>query len=186
MALAMEKPLTWADYEKLPDDGMRYEIIEGVLFMSNAPAWMHQRAVMRLGTIIENLSAQLGRGGAVIHAPFEVHLSSRSRPVQPDLVYIAPEHMPAESPAFFEGAPDIVFEVISPSSVRVDRHIKFGAYEQAGVTEYWRIDPATRSVEVYVLARQEYALLGQFSGEAVARSQVLPELEVPVSELFAR
>jgi Uma2 family endonuclease len=92
--------------------------------------------------------------------------------------------MPAESPAFSEGAPDIVFEVISPSSVRVDRHIKFGAYEQAGVTEYWRIDPATRSVEVYVLARQEYALLGQFSGEAVARSQVLPELEVPVSELF--
>ncbi|MBI3762511.1 MAG: Uma2 family endonuclease [Chloroflexi bacterium] len=175
---------TYEDYLRLPDDGRRYEIIDGVLYVTNAPDWLHQRIVMRLGAHVENLLTGLGRGEAVIPAPFEVHLPGHAKPVLPDLLYIAPEHCPNEPPKFFEGAPDLVVEIISPSSVRLDRYVKFGAYERAGVREYWLIDLGTRSLEVYVLSAGEYALLGQFGPQETARSQVLPELTMAVGSLF--
>lgn len=175
---------TYEDYLRLPDDGRRYEIIEGMLHVTDASDWLHQRIVARLGTLIENLLARLDKGGAIIPAPFEVHLPGIAKPVQPDLVFIAAEHYPAEPPPFFEGVPDVIVEVLSPSSIRRDRHVKFGAYERAGVPEYWIVDRGTRSIEVYVLSGREYALLGQFGPETVARSQALPDLEVPVGPLF--
>jgi len=177
---------TYDDYLRLPDDGNRYEIIEGVLYMANAPAYDHQYAVGQIFGEIRNF-VKAKNLGVALTAPFEVHLSAKTRPVQPDVLFIANERKPESNAQVFKGAPDLVVEVISPSSLRLDQHIKFGAYEQAKVREYWLVDPKTRSVEVYTLPKEgpEYVLLGQFSNNEKMKSAVLEGLEIEVSSLFA-
>jgi len=123
--------------------------------------------------------------GVVLAAPFEVHLSEDTRPVQPDILFIRTERQPLAGAKFFSGAPDLVVEVISPSSVKTDRYDKFNAYEQYGVMEYWLVDPKGQTIEVYILSGGEYALLGQFAGEEVVESQVLAGIGVVTQDLFA-
>lgn len=174
---------TYADYLALPDDGTRYEIIEGVLYVVNAPSSDHQTAVTEVSAELRNFvkRQQLGR---VLIAPFEVHLSSRNRPVQPDVLFIRAERWPDESISYYEGSPDLVVEVISPSSVRMDRVVKFTAYEATGVPEYWIINPHTRTIEVFTLSSGEYALLGEYTGDEVVQSAVLAGIELVASALF--
>jgi Uma2 family endonuclease len=177
---------TYEDYLRLPDDGNRYEIIEGVLYVANAPAYDHQYAVTSLARLLGNFAVEKN-AGVVLAAPFEVHLPGIAKPVQPDVLFIAAQRQPATDTQIFEGAPDLVVEVLSPGTARLDRHIKFGAYEQAKVREYWLVDPKTRSVEVYTLPANgaEYALLGQFTAKEKVKSSVLAGLELPVESLFA-
>lgn len=150
---------TYSDYQHLPDDGKRYEIIRGVLFLANAPNMDHQYTVTEIGAELRNF-AKAQNLGRVYVAPCEVHLSEVSRPVQPDVFFIRQERIPDPHAPYFEGAPDLIVEVISPSSIRLDRVTKFTEYEQTGVAEYWIVDPFARIVEVYVLSNSEYALLG--------------------------
>lgn len=75
-------------------------------------------------------------------------------------------------------------EVISPSSIRLDRHIKFDVYERSGVPEYWLADPKARLVEVYTLSNGEYALLGQYTNDEMIESKVLAGLQIKTSTLF--
>jgi Uma2 family endonuclease len=174
---------TYEDYLNLPDDGRRYEIIDGVLYVTNAPNRDHQYTVVRL--IYQLLQFVESRGlGEILTAPFEVHLSERSRPVQPDVLFIRAERWPTVGANFFEGAPDLVVEVLSPGSRRTDLFIKSNAYEQAGVSEYWIVSPTGRSVQVWSLAEGEYALVGEFMGDEPIRSVVLEGLEIVASTLF--
>ena len=174
---------TYEDYLRLPDDGRRYEIIEGVLHVTNAPNMAHQYAVAEIvGEIRRFVKEQ--RLGIVLPAPFEIHLSETSRPVLPDVVFIRADKQPELDAPYYEGSPDLIVEVLSPSSVRLDRHIKFDAYERAGVAEYWIVNPRTRSVEIYTLSAGEYALLGEFVGDETLTSKVLPGLSIVVSSLF--
>lgn len=174
---------TYEDYLTLPDDGRRYEIIDGVLYVTNAPDYDHQSAVAEiLGELRQFVKANgLGR---VLTAPFEIHLSERSRPVQPDVFFIRTDKLPPAGTKFFEGAPDLVVEVLSPSSVRTDQVIKFNAYEQAGVAEYWIANPKARTLQVHTLSGGEYALVGEFAGDEVIRSVVLEGLAIVTSTLF--
>ena len=174
---------TYDDYLRLPDDGNRYEIIEGVLYVTNAPNYDHQFTVMQLTIQVGSFVLQ-NNLGVVLTAPFEVHLSPTTRPVQPDVLFIKADRQPASGAGFFEGAPDLIVEVLSPASIRTDRQIKFNVYEQAGVAEYWLADPKTRSVEVYTLSRGEYALLGQFTAAEIIESQVLAGLTITTGALF--
>lgn len=177
---------TYEDYLRLPDDGRRYEIIEGVLYVANAPAYDHQYAVNELHGELRAFVKER-QLGVVLTAPFEVHLPDIARPVQPDILFIAADHQPEAGAQGFEGAPDLIVEVLSPSSIRLDNHIKFGAYEQAGVREYWIADPKTQSITIHILPEggQEYALHGQFGPADTLTSKVLAGLELPVASLFA-
>jgi len=175
----------YADYLRLPDDGKRYEIIHGVLYVANAPGFDHQFAVTKLTSRLD-LFVSERKLGVVLAAPFEVHLTETSRPVQPDLLFIRAEQQPEPGAQLFAGVPDLIVEVISPSSFRLDRRTKFDAYEGAGVLEYWLVDPKTRSVEVHTLARGEYALLGQFTGDEVIQSNVLVGINLAANVLFNR
>ena len=174
---------TYEDYLNLPDDGRRYEIIEGDLYVTNAPDLDHQFTVSEIQRQIANFVTE-HKLGFIIPAPFEVHLSETSRPVQPDILFIKAENWPGPGAKFFEGAPDLIVEVISPSSIRTDQSIKFSAYEQAGVSEYWIANPKTRSVEVFTLSGGEYALVGQFINDEVIKSEVLAGLQIITSTLF--
>ena len=131
---------TYDDYLRLPDDGNRYEIIEGVLYMTNAPAYDYQFAVMEIAFRFKQFVNE-NNLGVVLVAPFEVHLSEATRPVQPDVLFIRAENRPAPGAKYFDGAPDLIVEVLSPTSIRTDRLVKLAAYEQAGVAEYWLATP---------------------------------------------
>ncbi|MFQ5595393.1 MAG: Uma2 family endonuclease, partial [Anaerolineae bacterium] len=153
----------WAyeDYLRLPDDGRRYEIIEGVLYVTAAPRFNHQYVV---GELFAALRAYIRQHhlGVVIPAPFEVHLPDIAWPVQPDVLFIRAERQPLPEASSFEGTPDLVVEVLSPSTARRDRVVKFWAYERAGVPEYWIVDPRVPMIEVYVLQEGVYTLHGQY------------------------
>ena len=189
--LALTEPNGWPtqgawryeDYLRLPDDGKRYEIIEGVLYVANAPSVEHQFTVSEIHFALK-LFVREKQLGQVFTAPLEVHLSDTSRPVQPDLLFISADRLPSHGDKVFEGAPDLIVEVVSPTSIRLDRNVKVDAYEAAGVAEYWIVDTKTRSVEVYTLARGEYALHGQYTGDELITSTLLPELQIKTSLLF--
>ncbi|MBE7467942.1 MAG: Uma2 family endonuclease [Anaerolineales bacterium] len=174
---------TYEDYLALPDDGRRYEIIEGVLYVTNAPDIDHQFAVSELLGEMRAFVKQ-NKLGYVLAAPFEVHLNERSRPVQPDVFFIQADKWPGSGAKFFEGSPSLVIEVLSPASIRTDRYVKFNAYEQAGVAEYWVVNPRLRTVEVYTLSGGEFGLLGEFTGDEVIQSQVLAGLAIVTRTLF--
>jgi Uma2 family endonuclease len=181
----INKKWTYDDYLNLPEDGYRYEIINGVLYMANAPSYDHQFTVSKLDRLIGGYVDQQ-QLGVVLVAPFEIHLSDIAKPVQPDVCFITTEHQPKAGDKFFEGVPDLIIEVISPSSVRTDRVIKFSAYELAGVREYWIVDPRLRVVEVYTLSNQtqEYELEGQFCVGEQLHSIVLADFILDITSIF--
>ncbi len=176
---------TWAyeDYLALPDDGRRFEIIEGVLYATNPPNFEHQLVLSELILHLGNYVHETGIG-YVIPALFEVHLSQSTRPVQPDMIFFKTERLPRGDAIFFDGAPELIIEVLSPATLRTDQVVKFTAYEQAGVPEYWMINPKSHLVQVYVLSGQEYALLGEFAGEDVVQLSVLAGLQIIARTLF--
>jgi len=182
------KVWSYDDYLKLPANGKRYEIIDGELYVANAPSYQHQYTVSRLIRRIGDC-ADTHHHGVVIAAPFEVHLPNIAKPVQPDVLYIEATRAPRENLQIFEGAPDLIVEVLSPGSDRYDRYVKFGAYERAGVREYWIANPKTRSIAVYVLihenSEQVYAFSGEYGPDDLLKSSVLSECEFTVSDIFA-
>lgn len=174
------------DFLRLPDDGRRYEIIEGVLYVANAPSYDHQVTVAAISRLIGNFVIDK-QVGVVLTAPFEVHLTGIAKPVQPDILFISKNHQPAAGTQVFEGTPELIVEVLSPSSLRLDQHIKFGAYERAGVREYWIADPKTRSIIVNSLPDDgpEYILHGQFTGSEIVQSKILQGLEFIADSVFS-
>jgi Uma2 family endonuclease len=176
---------TYEDYARLPDNGMRYEVIEGNLYMSPAPRPSHQDAA---GRIYAKLLTYLEDNvlGAVYMSPIDVRFPDVADPVQPDVVVIAAEHRYMIAEKWIEGVPDLLVEVLSPTRPGNDRRIKFDAYARAGVPEYWIVDPADRTIEVYVLRGEAYALLAAFGAEEEIRSEVLPGFTVKVGYVCPR
>lgn len=130
-----------------------------LLYVANAPSYDHQFTVREITFHLQSFVREQ-KSGVVINAPFEVHLSDDSRPVQPDILFLSDDRKPALGTQVFHRAPDLIVEVVSPSSIRLDRTIKFDRYERAGVAEYWIVDIKTRSIEIHILSGGEYALLG--------------------------
>jgi Uma2 family endonuclease len=176
---------TYEDYLRLPDDGRRYEIIKGVLYVTNAPGYDHQFTVIELAAELRSF-VKANKLGVVLTAPFEVHLPGIANPVHPDVFFVAKERQPVRGDKNFRGVPDLIIEVSSPATMRRDHSTKLDAYEQAGVREYWLANPYTRSIMIYTLPAegQEYILLGEFSAGETLHSAVLPGLELAVDTLF--
>jgi Uma2 family endonuclease len=163
---------TYDDYAALPDDGHRYEIMNGVLLMAPAPGGAHQDSVLRFAVHFLNHIEVVGLGKVRI-APFDVVLAA-DKVVQPDVFVVLNEHMGKLTPSRMIGGPDLVVEIRSPGTATYDRLSKYEAYEQAGVPEYWIADPRTRSVEVLVLQDGKYHSQGIFRGSDTLPSQIAP------------
>ncbi|NJO81929.1 MAG: Uma2 family endonuclease [Blastochloris sp.] len=166
----------------LPDDGTRYEVIAGVLYMAPAPGTNHQATSARLVTyLVTHIEfAGLGR---VFAAPIDVELAPDTV-VQPDIIVILSTHQSIITPSRIVGAPDLVVEIASPSTAGYDRREKQDAYAAAGVSEYWIVDPHAQTVEVLHLDRNVYRSRGVFRGQAQLPSMVVPTLPVPVGQFF--
>lgn len=176
---------TYDDYLRLPDDGLRYEIIKGVLYMANASSFAHQYAVNKISMALTTFVEQHDLG-YVVPAPFEVHLSDDVRPVQPDITVIGKKFALGSETKYFAGVPELIVEVLSPSSRRHDMHTKMGVYEQAGVREYWLVDPVSRFVDVYFLpdGGQEYVLRQTYTAVDTITSAILSDFQLSATTLF--
>ena len=173
---------TYEDFRRLPDDGRRYEMIEGVLFMSPAPRTKHQRCVLKLAYRFEQYNVQ-HKAGEVFIAPVDVYFSAATT-VEPDIVFIRQPRAAIVQEDKISGAPDLAVEVLSPSTAHIDRGKKFQLYAQSGVLEYWIVDPEARTVELYVLRGGSYQLLGRHGAGETARSEVLSGFSVDLDEIF--
>lgn len=177
---------TYEDYRRLPDDGWRYEVVRGELHMAPAPSSKHQAAVRNLAFLFM-LHLRENPVGRIYFSPLDVILpAGLATPVQPDLVFLSEERRTSlVREQCIEGPPDLIAEVLSPSNWLDDRRTKFEAYAEAGVREYWILDPREQAVEVYVLHGGAYELLDRFGTDAEIRSEVLPRFTPSVDEIFA-
>jgi Uma2 family endonuclease len=175
---------TYEDYLRLPHDGRRYEVIRGSLYVSASPHYNHQYTVFKLGLRLGNF-VEANNLGVVLSAPFDVLLPEGiATPVEPDLLFIREERRPQWGDKNFKGVPDLVVEVLSPSSRVYDRKIKLAAYRDAGVPELWLVDPLSRTVAIYGWQAGQFTEMARGSeGDEVA-SVVLPGFRVQVAELF--
>ena len=140
--------LTQSDYRRFPDDGRRHEIITGERHVSAAPFVPHQRVSRNL---LVELHRHVGRTGLgeVLAAPVAVVLS-RHDVVEPDLVVVLDKRRALIGHEGITGAPDLVVEILSPSTASRDRGLKLELYQRSGVREYWIVDPERMVVDQYV------------------------------------
>ncbi len=167
-----------------PDDGNRYEVIDGVLYVSPPPsAARHQRPVTRL--VVRLGGFVLSRGlGEVLAAPVGVVLDAGTG-IQPDIVYVRRERLHIITDKEIAGVPDLVVEALSPSTRARDRGIKLRRYAAAGVPHYWMLDPRTEALEARRLTGRGYELLGVYGPGTVFRPELFPGLEIVVDELWS-
>lgn len=143
--------ITWQDVQQMPDDGNRYEAIEGDLYMTPAPTVRHQRVSQRLFRALYDLLQAPGHG-EVFYAPLGVEFPATGEGVQPDLLFVSSERRGIIGEAWLMGAPDLVVEILSPSTSSRDRGIKRRLYGRQGVREYWIVDPERNAVDVWRFA----------------------------------
>jgi Uma2 family endonuclease len=176
-------PYTYREYCYLPDDGRRYEIIEGELYVTPAPSPMHQTVSRRLQFA---LMRQLEEPGIayVFNAPFDVILAETSV-VQPDLAIIRRGRREDISKRGLEGAPDIAVEIISPAHRGNDVFLKKAAYARLGIPEYWIVDPDLGRVEVFRLEEGGYDQGEMFDRASTLTSPSFAEVSVPLAPVFA-
>jgi Uma2 family endonuclease len=175
---------THAAWEALPDDGNRYEVIDGVLYKTPIPSFFHQWIVQRLARFLGIPAENQGLAFTAI-SRFAVILPGCD-PVQPDFVLVLAARASIIRDRRIFGVPDLIIEVISPGSVAFDEQVKLAAYAAAGVPEYATIDPAARTLNLYRLeAPGRYASPHIFTQTEAATFTCLPTISVPVAELFA-
>lgn len=174
---------TYEMYAALPDDGHLYEVVQGVLMMSPAPEMAHQGIIQRISRYLDEQIFSTNRG-LVFTGPADVVLASQ-KVVQPDVLVLLENHLDRLKENCVEGAPDLVVEVISPSSVTYDRLVKHNLYEQAGIPEYWLVKPKEQSIEVFVLELDRYRSLGPFRNEQIVQSRLVPNETIPAAHFFS-
>jgi Uma2 family endonuclease len=186
----MERPvataarkLTHADFLLLPEDGQRHELVDGEHFVSPGPRVRHQRIV---GELYFALATWLRSGGSgeLLLSPMDVILSDHDV-VEPDLVYLRAES-PATVSDWVRGVPELLVEVLSPTSRHHDEVRKRALYERFGVAEYWLVDPEAETVKVYRLEGGRFArplLLSRAEGDVLI-SPLLPGLQLVLDALF--
>lgn len=183
IAGAQQGHWTYDLYRTLPDDGQRYEIVNGVLYMSPAPNVPHQEVVLEIASYLRSYITHKGLGRVYI-APLDVKLTPDTI-VQPDVLVVLKEHIHRVQFSQIVGAPDLIVEVASPGTVTFDRREKYDAYAQAGVQEYWMVDPIAHTIEVRILEGNVYHALALCKDNEPMRSKVVPELvEVSVNQFF--
>jgi Uma2 family endonuclease len=200
MSSALEQPeedeyYTYADYLEW-DESFRAEIIHGILYMMSPPLTVHQRVLRKLFYRIANFLE--GKTCEVFVAPFGVRLFPREdlsddTVVEPDIVVVCDPAKIDERGC--RGVPDLVIEILSPSTARYDRFTKFDLYRQAKVREFWIVDPENQGVQTFILdGRGEYSASVYGINEPDARPQeviseivpaaVLPGLEIDLKTVF--
>jgi Uma2 family endonuclease len=175
-----ERPWTYADLADLPDDGNRYEILQGELIVSPSPSGRHQIVLGRLHAALYE-AVKTSKFGTVFTAPFDVKFSDRNV-VEPDLFVISVNQYSQYSDRSFDGAPAFVIEIVSPSSINTDRQRKATLYMEQGVKEYWIVEPDQKRILVHIPGEQGPRIVI----EGALASMVIPSFSVQLTDLFTQ
>ena len=165
---------TYTHYATIPDNGQRYEVVDGVLFMTPAPSIPHQQIALRIARHMAALIED-ARLGYILIAPVDIELAPKSV-VQPDVSVVLKNSRTKITETRVIGAPDLVVEISSPTTASYDRGEKLETYTQAAIPEYWLVDPHARTVEILVWQNMSYTVQGIYSGEQCIVSQIAPVL----------
>jgi len=176
--------LTYEDYRHLPNDGKRYEILEGELFVSPAPKTKHQIVSVNLAAILHS-HVRKHKLGRMLAAPADVVLS-RTNVVQPDLLFISNPRLKILTEQNVQGAPDLIVEILSEFTEEQDRTLKMQIYARHGVREYWLIHPERETVEVYELDDKLRIFLHRatYQRDETLSSTLFPKLTIKLSTLW--
>jgi len=173
---------TYDDYRQLPDDGKRYEIIDGELYRATSPTSNHQRIAGNFfGAFFIYLKSH--PIGEIFQTPLEVFFSSTNI-AQPDLMFISKSRLDIIKPTQIKGAPDLVIEVLSPTTEKRDRTVKLKMYAKFGVREYWMAKEKTATVEIFRLQEGKLVLVARLGKTDELTSPLFPGLEIPLAEIF--
>lgn len=182
-AVAIDTSKTWTVEEYLQlEENPNLQLINGDLIMSPSPSLFHQQILKNLFTVIDSLAKK--SGDRAYFAPLDVFLDDNNVP-QPDLVYVKQENTNKLSKRGIEGAPDLVVEIISPSSSYIDRYDKKALYQKHQIKEFWIIDPGNLTLEVFQLVNNAFVLAQHLVAQGKIESPLLSALTVDLAELLA-
>lgn len=174
--LPQSRPLTRADLESMPDDGHRYELIDGTLIVTPSPAVPHQRIVGNLHLL---LRAGVPEHLEVMLAPLDITVSDITV-LQPDLLVAGRDTLAGQK---MVGLPVLAVEVLSPSTRLIDLNLKKAAFERAGVESYWVVDPDRPAITVWQLIDSAYAEVATVEGNETLRVDAPFPLAITPSDL---
>ena len=178
--VTIDRTKTWTvDDYLLLEEGLLAQLINGELIMSPAPNTLHQRTLWKLNDII----SKMGLNGELFFAPIDVHVDLKNV-FQPDLVFVKNDQKAIISERGIEGAPALIAEVVSPSNSFLDRNIKKKKYLDFGVKEYWIVDPANRTLEVYATDLDNPILY--LAGDGEVKTPVLEGKNFQLELLFTK
>ncbi len=181
MATAASTLNSVADYRALPEDGPRHQLIDGELIMAPAPNVFHQIIVTNLLMILRSYLRNHPLG-TVLGAPCDVYLDDHNV-YQPDVLYVAREHDDRLREDGIHGTPDLVIEILSPSSAALDRR-KRSHFAAAGTIEFWQIDPALRQLQRFVFAENPAKPVELIDEPETFSSPLFPGLTLDTTEIF--
>jgi len=174
---------SYRDYKSLPEsDTKRYELIEGELIMVPSPTTYHQRIAGNLEYVLREFMESRNLG-FIYHAPCDVVLSEENV-FQPDIFFITRERSEIITEENIQGPPDLVIEILSPSTAERDRTHERTLYARHGVREYWIVDPDERTVKIMILKEKGLDVVGLYQGKARVESPLLPGLVIDLKQIF--
>ena len=181
---ALHRRVTFADMAQWPEDGRRYELYDGEVYVVPSPLPLHQIAAGRLHVALE--AYVRAHGGIVLFAPLDIVLTDYDV-VQPDILLSTVENAHLIDPRkVTRHAPDLAVEILSASTAANDRGRKRALLARHGVREYWLVDPDTPSIEVYELGDEKLALANTAVDDEPVKSSLLPQLSLQPIDLILR
>lgn len=172
--------LTYREYVCFPEDGRRHEIVDGEHLVNPAPNTYHQTVSRRIHFQLY-AQIELAGLGVVFDAPTDLQLSEMDV-VQPDLIVVLHRKRTIITPTKIKGTPDMVVEILSPSSEIADRVLKKELYRKSGIPEYWVVNPDDHAVEQFVLRSGDFVLLGRHT-EAISL-EVVQDVRVDLAQVW--
>ena len=173
--------MTYNQYLELPDDGSRYEIIEGQLHLMTSSLGVRHQSISRRFTIAFDFSCK--QNGVFWAAPIDVILSDENVR-HPDFVFIKNENLHIVTERGIEGVPDLIGEILSPTSVKYDRKGKFETYQKFGVHEYWIIDPQNEILEQFQFQNGHYVLKKVYERSETVTSEQIQCIQISLDKIF--
>ena len=166
------------------DDDNYYEIIDGEMIRKSAPTPMHQRISRKVMVIIDRFISEK-KTGEIFQSPIDVYLDEYNKP-QPDLVFVSESKKAIITNDGIVGVPDLIVEIISPTSIIRDRIEKKALYERMSVPEFWLIDPQYAAIEIYTLQNNRYELLSAATIlEGELKSSLFEGLAINLKDIFS-
>ncbi|MBI5305829.1 MAG: Uma2 family endonuclease [Chloroflexi bacterium] len=174
--------ITYEEYRALPENGNRLQVVNGELIMTAAPFIGHQRVSGNLQFILES-HVRANKWGRVLAAPVEVYLSEDNF-LQPDLVCVSHARHEIITEKNIVGAPDLIVEILSPSTARTDRVTKAKIYARYRVLHYWIVDPVALTLEAFEWADGAYRLVAAVAEDETFQPALFPGLTIALTEVW--